>query len=161
MSLAGILRVWCFKTLGPLFRFDVGIQPNHKLVTGGPYGVVRHPSYIACLVSHIAGLFLLVSSGTYVKECVIGGSERIPNVVSDWHVQVGGWRYLTRGTGSALAKICIALALFLTYTVNSAITEVNLMRRLGWEEEVLLREFGKDWERYTEKVKYKIIPWIL
>jgi len=39
------LRLHCFNTLGRLFTFGVKIREKHVLVTSGPYGRVRHPSY--------------------------------------------------------------------------------------------------------------------
>ncbi|KAF8893025.1 hypothetical protein BD779DRAFT_1137936 [Infundibulicybe gibba] len=39
------LRDRCYKALGNLFTFERAILPDHKLVTTGPYSVVRHPSY--------------------------------------------------------------------------------------------------------------------
>ncbi|KAK2462801.1 hypothetical protein APHAL10511_005192 [Amanita phalloides] len=55
---AAILRVWCFKTLGPFFTFEVTIRPQHELVTHGPYAWVRHPSYV--------GIYLTLSGATVV-----------------------------------------------------------------------------------------------
>ncbi|KAF8891388.1 hypothetical protein BD779DRAFT_1670996 [Infundibulicybe gibba] len=53
MFLAGVtlivsgayLRDRCYKALGTLFTFERAIRQDHRLVTSGPYGVVRHPSY--------------------------------------------------------------------------------------------------------------------
>ncbi|EIN09218.1 hypothetical protein PUNSTDRAFT_134381 [Punctularia strigosozonata HHB-11173 SS5] len=47
MFASGALRMWCYRTLGPLFTYEVAIKPTHKLVTSGPYTFVRHPSYTA------------------------------------------------------------------------------------------------------------------
>lgn len=41
----GLLRLAAYKTLGPYFTFQVGIQPDQKLITHGVYAWVRHPSY--------------------------------------------------------------------------------------------------------------------
>ncbi|KAF8893030.1 hypothetical protein BD779DRAFT_1670031 [Infundibulicybe gibba] len=48
------LRDRCYKALGNLFTFERAILPGHKLVTTGPYGVVRHPAY-AGLISVYLG----------------------------------------------------------------------------------------------------------
>lgn len=41
----------CFRSLGPLFTFEIAIRPKHKLVTCGPYAWVRHPSYAGGLTA--------------------------------------------------------------------------------------------------------------
>jgi protein-S-isoprenylcysteine O-methyltransferase Ste14 len=43
---AGIgLRAWSIATLGRFFQYWIKVQPGHRVVTGGPYRYVRHPSY--------------------------------------------------------------------------------------------------------------------
>jgi len=44
------LRLYCYRTLGEYFTFQLAVLPNHKLVKSGPYAVVRHPSYTAILL---------------------------------------------------------------------------------------------------------------
>ncbi|KAI0033379.1 hypothetical protein K488DRAFT_84985 [Vararia minispora EC-137] len=60
-----LIRVWCFRTLGTLFTFELTIRPNHTLRTDGPYAFVRHPSYIAATLVFLG--FILVHSAT--SEC--------------------------------------------------------------------------------------------
>ncbi len=47
----GALRLWPMFVLGSRFSGLVAIQPGHKLVTRGVYGMIRHPSYLGLLVS--------------------------------------------------------------------------------------------------------------
>jgi len=47
----GALRLWPVFVLGRRFSGLVAIQPGHRLVTGGIYGVIRHPSYLGLLVN--------------------------------------------------------------------------------------------------------------
>lgn len=47
----GALRLWPVAVLGHRFSGLVAIQPEHRLVTNGVYGVIRHPSYLGLLVS--------------------------------------------------------------------------------------------------------------
>jgi protein-S-isoprenylcysteine O-methyltransferase Ste14 len=43
---AGVgLRAWSIATLGRFFQYQIKVQPGHRVVTGGPYRYVRHPSY--------------------------------------------------------------------------------------------------------------------
>jgi protein-S-isoprenylcysteine O-methyltransferase len=46
-----LLRVWSVLTLGRHFRTVVHILDDHKLVTSGPYRVLRHPSYTGGLMT--------------------------------------------------------------------------------------------------------------
>jgi protein-S-isoprenylcysteine O-methyltransferase Ste14 len=49
----GALRLWPVFVLGDRFSGMVAIQPGHTLVTGGVYGVIRHPSYLGLLVNSL------------------------------------------------------------------------------------------------------------
>ncbi len=46
----GGLRLWPVFVLGDRFSGLVAIQPGHTLVTGGPYRIIRHPSYLGLLI---------------------------------------------------------------------------------------------------------------
>ncbi|KAF9242055.1 hypothetical protein BU15DRAFT_72986 [Melanogaster broomeanus] len=54
----GLLRWLCYRTLRRFFTLELSIQKDHKLVTKGPYSIVRHPSYTGMLLFAI-GLFLM------------------------------------------------------------------------------------------------------
>jgi protein-S-isoprenylcysteine O-methyltransferase Ste14 len=49
----GALRIWPVFVLGHRFSGLVAIQPGHSLVTGGVYGVIRHPSYLGLLINSL------------------------------------------------------------------------------------------------------------
>jgi len=61
----GALRLWPVFVLGSRFSGLVAIQPGHTLVTGGIYGVIRHPSYLGLLVNAL-GWGLAFRSGVGV-----------------------------------------------------------------------------------------------
>jgi protein-S-isoprenylcysteine O-methyltransferase Ste14 len=54
----GTVRLWPVFVLGHRFSGLVAIQPGHKLVTEGIYGVIRHPSYLGCSSTRSAGDWL-------------------------------------------------------------------------------------------------------
>lgn len=58
----GALRIWPVFVLGRRFSGLVAIQPGHRLVTNGVYGVIRHPSYLGLLVNSL-GWALAFRSG--------------------------------------------------------------------------------------------------
>lgn len=59
--IGGVLRVWPMFILGKRFSPFVAIQPGHHLVTEGPYGTIRHPSYVGALLAE-AGWILIFRS---------------------------------------------------------------------------------------------------
>ncbi|HKG90702.1 MAG TPA: isoprenylcysteine carboxylmethyltransferase family protein [Gemmatimonadaceae bacterium] len=54
----GLLAAWAKVTLGRLFSATFGVKEGHRLITSGPYAVVRHPIY-AGLVAFLAGSALV------------------------------------------------------------------------------------------------------
>jgi len=52
-AVGGAMRIWPVFVLGRRFSGLVAIQPGHTLVTGGVYGVIRHPSYLGLLVGSL------------------------------------------------------------------------------------------------------------
>jgi protein-S-isoprenylcysteine O-methyltransferase Ste14 len=61
----GALRLWPVFVLGHRFSGLVAIQPGHRLVTSGVYGVIRHPSYLGLLLNSL-GWALAFRSGVGV-----------------------------------------------------------------------------------------------
>jgi protein-S-isoprenylcysteine O-methyltransferase Ste14 len=58
----GAMRIWPVHVLGYRFSGLVAIQPDHRLVTTGPYAVIRHPSYLGLLINAL-GWALAFRSG--------------------------------------------------------------------------------------------------
>ncbi|KAI0653098.1 ICMT-domain-containing protein [Cubamyces menziesii] len=64
----GLLRIWCYRTLGRFFTWELSVQREHKLVTSGPYALVRHPAYIGTILRSIGTILMVLSQGSYVAE---------------------------------------------------------------------------------------------
>jgi protein-S-isoprenylcysteine O-methyltransferase Ste14 len=64
-AIGGALRIWPVFVLGRRFSGLVAIQPGHRLVTSGVYGVIRHPSYLGLLINAL-GWALAFRSGVGV-----------------------------------------------------------------------------------------------
>ncbi|KAL7278147.1 hypothetical protein ACG7TL_008119 [Trametes sanguinea] len=126
----GIIRVWCFRTLGRNFTWSMSIQPEHKLGTSGPYAIVRHPSYTAWTVMMLGNFVLLLSKGSYVVEA--------------------GW--LRRPLGKAVLTAVIGYMSFVTLTLT--------VNRARLEDGILKEEFGQEWEEWAKKTPYRLIPYI-
>jgi protein-S-isoprenylcysteine O-methyltransferase Ste14 len=68
----GALRLWPVFVLGDRFSGLVAIQPGHTLVTGGVYGVIRHPSYLGLLVNALGwGLAFRAGVGVLLTALMI------------------------------------------------------------------------------------------
>lgn len=65
LAAGGALRLWPVFVLGHRFSGLVAIQPGHRLVTTGIYGVIRNPSYLGLLVASL-GWALVFRSGVGV-----------------------------------------------------------------------------------------------
>ena len=50
------------------------IRDNHKLITSGPYSIVRHPGYTAFVVLLSGNILLLASKGSYFTEAGLWNS---------------------------------------------------------------------------------------
>lgn len=57
----GAIRLACYRWMGKHFTFDVSIRDHHKLITTGPYGIVRHPGYTGALLN-VLGLYCFHAS---------------------------------------------------------------------------------------------------
>ena len=58
-----LLRLTCYRCLGPLFTFDLTLFPKHTLITSGPYSIVRHPADLGSL------LVFLGQNAVVLKDC--------------------------------------------------------------------------------------------
>ena len=61
LAIGAAMRQVCYDALGRFFTFQLAVFKEHKLVTSGPYSIVRHPSYTALLIAR-TGLFMCRSS---------------------------------------------------------------------------------------------------
>lgn len=69
LALGGSLRLLCYRRLGRLFTFRLSIADDHRLITTGPYAIVRHPSYMAWIVFMSGLLLMQLSPGSWFAEC--------------------------------------------------------------------------------------------
>jgi protein-S-isoprenylcysteine O-methyltransferase Ste14 len=56
-----IFRIWAIHALGKHFTPTVQIKEDHRLITSGPYSVVRHPSYLGAMWAMVGTSVFLIS----------------------------------------------------------------------------------------------------
>ncbi|KAF9043379.1 hypothetical protein BJ165DRAFT_1348174 [Panaeolus papilionaceus] len=124
----GLLRLAAYKTLGPYFTFQVGIQPNQKLITHGVYAWVRHPSYTGTLLATPGFALWNMAPGSWVRES---------GVLDTW-------------MGCVLGYGLAGLRLVMTYML--------CFGRPPQEDERLREAFGREWEEWAGRVRYRLVP---
>ncbi len=63
VMIGALLRFWSMAALGEFFTRTLRVHADHRLVQSGPYQLVRHPGYLANLLSHPASATILSDSG--------------------------------------------------------------------------------------------------
>lgn len=66
VAIGGALRFYCISTLGKFWSFQLSVRKEHRLVTSGPYSVVRHPSYTGCLLQSVGVIVMYGSPGSWM-----------------------------------------------------------------------------------------------
>jgi protein-S-isoprenylcysteine O-methyltransferase len=60
LLVAGIaFRIWSIHTLGKFFTSTVQVQTGQRVITSGPYSVLRHPSYSGAFTAILGGTIFL------------------------------------------------------------------------------------------------------
>ena len=91
LTIGGIaLRMWCVHLLGPSFTVDVRVSPGQRVITKGPYALLRHPSYLGGILEAIG---IGLAMGSTVAPIIIA----IP--------QLGALAYRMRVEEAALLEV--------------------------------------------------------
>ncbi|KAG1733690.1 hypothetical protein EDB19DRAFT_1729945, partial [Suillus lakei] len=73
----GMFRRYCVLTLGKCWSWPLSIRKEHRLVTDGPYSVVRHPSYTGYLLQYIGVIVMYGDQGSWLRQ---SGFLQVPYV---------------------------------------------------------------------------------
>ncbi|KAI0362100.1 ICMT-domain-containing protein [Trametes cingulata] len=108
-----IIRIFCYHALGKFFTWQVSVQDDHKLITAGPYAVVRHPSYTGWTLLAVGKAMAVLSRGSYFVES-------------------GMW---ATWQGKAAAGTVVGYLAFVTYALLSRVEKEDavLSRQFGEE----------------------------
>jgi len=128
--IGAFIRVYCIRTLGRFFTFELSLRKDHHLLTSGPYSLVRHPSYTG-IIFVVSGLLL----------CHFNPQS--------WLVACSGLLPVKRQLVSrALAAISAGIVSMMTY---------GLTKRMQKEDRMLEQRFGEEWRTWARKVPYCLI----
>lgn len=125
----GIIRRISFRALGPYFTFVQCIQKDHKLITTGPYAVVRHPGY--------AALFM----------CIVGSAIM--------HGSSGSWLRMSGFMDVLWVRVAVAC-----WCLIMGASVMTLFSRTAEEDQFLSERFGKEWDAWARRVRYKWVPFV-
>ncbi|KIM43853.1 hypothetical protein M413DRAFT_443733 [Hebeloma cylindrosporum] len=128
LLLGAALRYWCFREMGKHFTFHVTLLKDHKLVTSGPYSIVRHPAYTGGVFLSVGQLIWYMARGSWLRESMVHETK-----LESW--------------------LLIAPVMFAIFAVL-----VCIHRRIPVEDEALRRRFGKEWDAWAEAVPYRLFP---
>ncbi|KZT71175.1 ICMT-domain-containing protein [Daedalea quercina L-15889] len=174
-----VLRLACFRALGPLFTFELAITPSHSLVTTGPYAWVRHPSYTGIYLTLLGASAVGLAPGAWLRECALrfgacaaSIGRSVNATVADntsWSVHaesiVSTPEFVVAfparacvhvsglGVGTALAWLVLA---FWSAKVAYALQSTN--KRLRTEDTELRNAFGAVWDDYAERTRWRLLP---
>lgn len=140
--LAGyLIRRACFAALGRLFTFTHTTLSEHRLVTDGPYSVVRHASYSGEVLVRGGTICMLLCSGGWISESGAfssnGASPRL-----------GPETVIVRLAGAAVSFLVVWAFLNTSF----------LFWRAPREDATLQKKFGSQWEEYRNRVPWMFIP---
>ena len=149
--LANLLRQWCYRELGPLFTFEITIQPNHKLVTSGPYSVVRHPSYIGIYLTLLGATVVGLAPGSWLRECCFAlACTGVPARGEVVRYDLG-----IPSVGQTIVSLLVAF-----WFAKLSIVFKSTFKRLEIEDRELHKVFGTTWEEYAKRVRWRMLPGI-
>jgi protein-S-isoprenylcysteine O-methyltransferase Ste14 len=124
-----IIRLASYRELGPLYTFKLTIRDNHKLITTGPYSIVRHPAYVGGLLFVLGPLLCEIAPGSWWTEARVFHSV----------------------LGKVIALLWACYGCMIVMFVSRA-----------WREDAMLKSlFGKEWEEYARRVRYRYIPGLI
>jgi protein-S-isoprenylcysteine O-methyltransferase len=102
------LRTWAIATLGQYFTLPVMVRAAQPVVDGGPYRLLRHPSYVGALVAFVGSCALLESHVVTAAAAValtFAFRRRIRHEEQLLRAALPGYRAYAARTGALLPRM--------------------------------------------------------
>ncbi|KAL4243984.1 Protein-S-isoprenylcysteine O-methyltransferase [Abortiporus biennis] len=158
--LGGFLRLQCYRTLGQYFTMQLAIRQDHKLITHGPYSIVRHPSYTGGIMLWAGIPFLTVGRGSWFWESGMWDA-RIPmnliNLINPTIVENMNILPFGGNVGFSLRVGALMGILWIIPWVSFIVISI---RRVWREDLMLKKQFGEKWIEWERKTPYALVPYI-
>lgn len=126
-AIGGLGRIWCFRTMGRYFTHQLAVRKDHKLITTGPYAIVRHPGYLFGALGALGMSLIIASPGSFTHRC--------------------GW------LGMAFGRLVIGV-----WGFQNVLGWVLSYARCQSEDALLREHFREEWDSYSQRVRYRMIP---
>jgi len=139
-----LYRLSAFHTLGSMYTFEMSLMKEHHLVTRGPYRFVRHPGYTGYIFLGSGYIMYFFSPGGVASECLLN-----PRNARTSHLLI------------AIVVKSFSLMYGFIMTLWFVDVIIFLVRRSYEEDELMKKQFGKEWIDWSRKVKWRVIPYIL
>ncbi|KAG1822160.1 hypothetical protein EV424DRAFT_1511368 [Suillus variegatus] len=68
VTVGGIFRRYCMSTLGKFWSFPLSVRKEHRIVTSGPYSIVRHPSYTSYFLQYVGIVITHGSEWSWMRQ---------------------------------------------------------------------------------------------
>jgi protein-S-isoprenylcysteine O-methyltransferase Ste14 len=136
LAIGGIVRALSIRHLGQFYTWETAIFKEHKLVTSGPFAVVRHPAYTGALLTMVGYDIFALAPRSLAKECLLPGSSHQAK--------------------SLLFLLYISLYIFCTAEAFNF-----LARRSASEDVMMKKEFKEQWVDWSKKVHWRLFPFVL
>ena len=134
-ALGALMRFAAYHALGRDFTYHLGLRKEHSLVTHGIYSFVRHPSYTAFFVFFAGACVSQLGPGSLLASAM--SNESAPS-----ELRWAAWAYS---------------AVYVTIVVYML---VSFVQRTPDEDQVLRAQYGEQWERWAERTKYRLCPYV-
>ncbi|KAF9256396.1 hypothetical protein L218DRAFT_966401 [Marasmius fiardii PR-910] len=133
----GLIRIWCFHELGQCFTFELVPAGQHAQ----DLSIVNHPKLVT------TGPYNYIRHPSYLGSWIcFFGSVMCLLVEGSWIRESGFFDHLA-------GKIAIGSWMF---AVGQGAFLVTM--RINDEDELMKKQFGEQWDRWRQKVKYRMIP---
>ena len=130
MCLGAAIRAAAYEYLGRHFTFRLAYAKDQKLVTSGPYAIVRHPSYLGGVIAFFGIALAQLGPGSIFDQLCL-------------------WR----------SPLLAALGAFECILVIS-LCAWTVFDRMPKEDRDMQLHFKDEWERWAKRTPHKILPYI-